>query len=242
MIRCTNVGVNDMQVAQWECKAEMSDYYRFGRTDVSCEGWSQAGDPYVLKGSCGVKYTLLMTDKGKQHHRDRPGRQRRETPIFMPSPQKHDETGEIIVVISLTILIMTCVICVTCCLCGESLSRFPVVTKEKQVMEEDEDEDGNIIRRRKRTTKKKEPKTVYVESLAASPIQHHYHNTDNNQGFFSRYLMGSAWLSQSSYSINNYYSYSNANDDNYNDNYNSTGNNNVSNTYTSTGYGGSESR
>jgi len=39
---------------QWECKTDMDNAYRFGRTDVSCEGFSHADDPYILKGSCGV--------------------------------------------------------------------------------------------------------------------------------------------------------------------------------------------
>lgn len=65
VIQCKNIGVNDFEVPQWECKAEMPENYRFGRTDVSCEGYSRKGDPYVLKGSCGVKYTLLSTKNGE---------------------------------------------------------------------------------------------------------------------------------------------------------------------------------
>ena len=39
---------------QWECKTEMDSKYRFGRLDVSCEGYDYPEDPYVLRGSCGV--------------------------------------------------------------------------------------------------------------------------------------------------------------------------------------------
>ena len=39
---------------QWECKADMDNAYRFGKVQVSCEGYDSPYDPYVLKGSCGV--------------------------------------------------------------------------------------------------------------------------------------------------------------------------------------------
>ena len=39
---------------QWECKADMDSAYRFGRIQVSCEGYDNPDDPYVLRGSCGV--------------------------------------------------------------------------------------------------------------------------------------------------------------------------------------------
>jgi len=39
---------------------------RFGRVDVSCEGWTKPGDPYVVKGSCGLTYRLVrMSELGK---------------------------------------------------------------------------------------------------------------------------------------------------------------------------------
>lgn len=46
----------------------MEDLYRLGRTTVSCEGYSFSGDSNVLRGSCGVKYTLHLTEKGKDRH------------------------------------------------------------------------------------------------------------------------------------------------------------------------------
>ncbi len=39
---------------QWECKAEMDSAYKFGRLQVSCEGYDYPEDPYILRGSCGV--------------------------------------------------------------------------------------------------------------------------------------------------------------------------------------------
>lgn len=67
----------------------MDDSYRFGEIVVSCEGYDYPDDPYVLKGSCGVRslchrhklfvvnscmdpvqleYKLELTEKGRQRH------------------------------------------------------------------------------------------------------------------------------------------------------------------------------
>uniref|UniRef100_A0A673GU77 Store-operated calcium entry-associated regulatory factor n=1 Tax=Sinocyclocheilus rhinocerous TaxID=307959 RepID=A0A673GU77_9TELE len=53
---------------QWECKADMDNVYRFGRVEVSCEGYNSPNDAYVLRGSCGLEYTLELTAEGKQQH------------------------------------------------------------------------------------------------------------------------------------------------------------------------------
>lgn len=39
-------------------------------TDVICEGYASSNDPYVLKGSCGVKYRLILTDKDENQYPD----------------------------------------------------------------------------------------------------------------------------------------------------------------------------
>ena len=38
----------------------MDNAYRFGRIEVTCEGYEHPDDEYVLKGSCGV--SLHATD------------------------------------------------------------------------------------------------------------------------------------------------------------------------------------
>lgn len=65
VVQCYNKGWDGVDV-QWECKTEMDDIYRFGRVEVVCEGFDYAEDPYVLKGSCGMEYTLDRTGKGYQ--------------------------------------------------------------------------------------------------------------------------------------------------------------------------------
>lgn len=58
--------LNSSLPLQWECKTDMDGSYRFGRIEVSCEGYSHPADPYILKGSCGLEYTLELTKEGRR--------------------------------------------------------------------------------------------------------------------------------------------------------------------------------
>lgn len=57
-----------VRLRQWECKADMDNAYRFGRIEVSCEGFNHPDDAYILKGSCGLEYTLDLTEEGHNRH------------------------------------------------------------------------------------------------------------------------------------------------------------------------------
>ena len=57
VVQCQNMGSDGSDI-QWECKTDMDNKYRFGRIQVSCEGYEYPDDPYVLKGSCGVRNRL----------------------------------------------------------------------------------------------------------------------------------------------------------------------------------------
>ncbi|XP_072526191.1 store-operated calcium entry-associated regulatory factor [Salminus brasiliensis] len=70
VVQCQNKGWDGVDV-QWECKADMDNWYRFGRVEVSCEGFNSPDDPYVLQGSCGLEYTLELTAEGRQHQGSR---------------------------------------------------------------------------------------------------------------------------------------------------------------------------
>lgn len=49
-----------------QCEAELPSWARLGAVQVSCEGWKHANDPYILRGSCGLRYDLLkMQEDGK---------------------------------------------------------------------------------------------------------------------------------------------------------------------------------
>ncbi|XP_017576301.1 store-operated calcium entry-associated regulatory factor [Pygocentrus nattereri] len=70
VVQCQNKGWDGVDV-QWECKADMDNWYRFGRVEVSCEGFNSPDDPYVLQGSCGLEYTLELTAEGRQNQGSR---------------------------------------------------------------------------------------------------------------------------------------------------------------------------
>jgi len=59
-VQCRNVGFDGFDV-QWECKSDLDSKVKFGRTVVSCEGYTHRDDPNVLVGSCGLKYNLDFT-------------------------------------------------------------------------------------------------------------------------------------------------------------------------------------
>jgi len=60
VVQCYNRGSDGTDV-QWECKTDMDNAYQFGQISVSCEGYSYAEDPYILKGSCGVIFNNSIT-------------------------------------------------------------------------------------------------------------------------------------------------------------------------------------
>jgi len=69
VIQCYNMG-SDGSDMQWKCEAEMGDAYRFGPLSVNCEGFNYPTDPYVLRGSCSIRFNIDLTEKGKGLHKD----------------------------------------------------------------------------------------------------------------------------------------------------------------------------
>ncbi|KAL8843121.1 MAG: hypothetical protein Q9170_000251 [Blastenia crenularia] len=68
-MRCKNQGSEyDDQDIQWTCTAPLPSDFKLGSTDVVCEGYESSSDPYVLKGSCGVEYRLILTDVGEEKY------------------------------------------------------------------------------------------------------------------------------------------------------------------------------
>ncbi|KAG5982743.1 hypothetical protein E4U55_001436 [Claviceps digitariae] len=69
VMRCTNQGSSyGKEDIQWSCSALLPEELKLGSTEVICEGYASAYDPYVLKGSCGVEYNLLLTSKGEARY------------------------------------------------------------------------------------------------------------------------------------------------------------------------------
>ncbi|KAK5016392.1 hypothetical protein LTR39_002106 [Cryomyces antarcticus] len=74
VMRCRNAGTDyDENNVQWTCTAALPPEFKLGSTDVVCEGYDSPDDPYILKGSCGVEYRLVLTDAGEEKYgRGRP--------------------------------------------------------------------------------------------------------------------------------------------------------------------------
>jgi SOCE-associated regulatory factor of calcium homoeostasis len=69
VMQCKNQGSDyDDDNVQWTCTATLPEEFKLGSTDVICEGYDSPQDPYILKGSCGVEYRLLLTDKGEEKY------------------------------------------------------------------------------------------------------------------------------------------------------------------------------
>ncbi|KAH6719599.1 transmembrane protein-like protein 66 [Leptodontidium sp. MPI-SDFR-AT-0119] len=66
-MRCTNQGSSyNEEDIEWSCTADMPEDFKLGSTEVTCEGYTSRDDPYILKGSCGVEYRLLLTEQGEE--------------------------------------------------------------------------------------------------------------------------------------------------------------------------------
>ncbi|KAF8806995.1 DUF1183-domain-containing protein [Phlegmacium glaucopus] len=74
VVRCISLGGTGTEV-DWKCETDLPDSLRFGRVEVSCEGWSRPGDPYVLKGSCSLEYRLVQISDSLRTS---------DSPIFSP--------------------------------------------------------------------------------------------------------------------------------------------------------------
>lgn len=70
VVQCYNRGDDGYDV-QWECKTDMDNAYRFGKVEVTCEGYDHSDDPYILRGSCGLEYTLDLTMEGHMNKRQK---------------------------------------------------------------------------------------------------------------------------------------------------------------------------
>ncbi|EGG12632.1 uncharacterized protein MELLADRAFT_101065 [Melampsora larici-populina 98AG31] len=69
VIQCQNTGGSGSNI-HWKCEADLPSSIKLGRTEVSCEGFRNADDPYILEGSCGLTYTLKDAGFSSSHTRD----------------------------------------------------------------------------------------------------------------------------------------------------------------------------
>lgn len=68
-MQCRNSGSEyGSEDVQWTCQASLPPEFKLGSTDVVCEGYDHPDDPYILKGSCGVEYRLILTAAGEEKY------------------------------------------------------------------------------------------------------------------------------------------------------------------------------
>ncbi|EON66514.1 hypothetical protein W97_05759 [Coniosporium apollinis CBS 100218] len=90
-MRCRNSGSSyDDANIEWTCTASLPPEFKLGSTDVICEGYDSPDDPYILKGSCGVEYRLVLTEKGEEKYGRRGGS---GWNWGSGNDEKHGETG-----------------------------------------------------------------------------------------------------------------------------------------------------
>ena len=61
-VQCRNVGDAGGGDVQWRCEGELPRGVSFTNIQVSCEGYSSAEDPWVLRDSCGLEFGLVRKD------------------------------------------------------------------------------------------------------------------------------------------------------------------------------------
>lgn len=68
-MRCKNTGSSyTSEDIQWTCQANLPPEFKLGSTEVVCEGFDSPEDEWVLKGSCGVEYRLVLTALGEEKY------------------------------------------------------------------------------------------------------------------------------------------------------------------------------
>ncbi|KAF9243506.1 DUF1183-domain-containing protein [Melanogaster broomeanus] len=112
VVRCRNIGGSGVDV-DWKCEADLPSSLRFGKVEVSCEGWSGPGDPYVMKGSCSLEYHLVQLSNAL----------REDAPAWSPFSKLDsffrglDRSGVVFMVVWLAVLALIAHTMVRSCLC-----------------------------------------------------------------------------------------------------------------------------
>ena len=62
-VQCRNVGWDGIDV-NWSCTTDLPKGISFGLAEVNCEGYEYPEDPFVLAGSCQLRYNLQRKSAG----------------------------------------------------------------------------------------------------------------------------------------------------------------------------------
>lgn len=64
-VQCRNQG-HDGRDFQWRCEGQLDPRIKLGRLAVSCEGYREPNDEWILVGSCGLEYELDLFPQPQQ--------------------------------------------------------------------------------------------------------------------------------------------------------------------------------
>ena len=93
MVQCSNESPDGI-VPHWKCNAVIDESVKFGYLNVQCEGYDYPDDPYILKNSCGLSYSL----SSRSFNKSNPSTKDRE-----PSPM-----GGIILLMMIVLALSSC--------------------------------------------------------------------------------------------------------------------------------------
>jgi len=170
-VQCYNKGFNGRDY-DWECKSQLDDTLRLGRSSVSCEGYSYPNDPYILVGSCGLEYELEYTDKYYSGQKSGSTKQQTTTTTHIHSGVPVVTTEDDVIVLFILVLM---VIVVILAFVTDCFTRSPQPSRKTVVVTEQIPDP----RLRKRTTRQrtvendnnigpiiKEKETVIIENTS----------------------------------------------------------------------------
>jgi hypothetical protein len=90
---CLNKGTNGLTI-NWQCSTQgMPVNLNFGKMMVQCKGYDSSTDPYVLIGSCALKYEIIAV-------------QSPPAPTFVPPPASTSNEYTIAVIFTIVIIII----------------------------------------------------------------------------------------------------------------------------------------
>ncbi len=122
-VMCKNIGSNGADII-WECKTDdLPTNVKFGQLVVSCERYENSADPYILVGSCALKYGLENIKSSSQ-----PVYTTHTSTYSYPSYSRtyhHNDTVDLSVAIFL--LLVFFVVFYFLCTCGGPVNHHPRV-------------------------------------------------------------------------------------------------------------------
>jgi SOCE-associated regulatory factor of calcium homoeostasis len=117
-VQCTNTGF-DGKDYNWKCQSDLPSNLKLGKLSVSCEGYEYPNDPYVLVGSCGLKYNLEYETVNHNQHQNIPASNNQNTRTtttttfynHRPFTYQHNSEASSFLVILFSSIFVLCFFC-----------------------------------------------------------------------------------------------------------------------------------